>query len=155
MKAAKAELVLPLVRVVKTIQASQMDVFAAWTDPIILAKWYGPPEVSVVEAKMDARVGGRYRIVMHGDSGSLHNNYGVYREVICPERLVFTWNIERVGEIKSVRESLVTVEICAYDESTTEVTLIHELLKSEGDRRGVGHGWSTSLEALNELLREK
>ena len=105
--------------------------------------------------EIDARVGGTYRFVMHGDSGAIHDNYGTYREVAFPERLVFTWSIGRRGGNDAVTESLVTVEFRACDASTTEITLTHELLTTEAAARGVRHGWSTSFEALDALLAQK
>ncbi len=97
MSVAEAEAPLPPVLIRRVINAPREDVFAAWTDPAILAKWFGPPEVTVAQAEIDARVGGTYRIVMRGDSGAINDNYGTYQEVLFPERLVFTWNIERCG----------------------------------------------------------
>ncbi len=154
MSVDNTESVLPPVRVVKIINAPRDAVFAAWIDPIVLAKWFGPPEVSVSEAEIDARIDGAYRIVMRGDSGAVHENFGVYRELVVQERLVFTWCITRRGSEEAARESLVTVEFRAHGESMTEITLTHELLKSEDARRGVRHGWSTSFMTLEEILQK-
>jgi len=154
MSAAKTEAVPPPVQVVKTINAPREDVFKAWTDAAILTKWFGPPEVSVSEAEIDPRIGGSYRIIMRGDSGAVHENYGVYREVDFPKRLVFTWCIRRLGSEDTTLESLVSVELRVHKVLTTEVTLTHELLTTEEARRGVRHGWTTGFESLDSLLQE-
>ena len=61
-----------------------------------------------VPAETDARVGGRYRIVMRAPDGEEHDvERDVYREVVPNEKLVFTWAWQSTPE----RESLVTVEL--------------------------------------------
>ena len=151
----ETEASLPPVHVSRVINAPREAVFAAWTDPAVLAKWFGPPEVTVTQAVIDARVGGAYRFVMQGDSGVINDNYGTYRDVVFPERLVFTWHIERRGGGGAASESLVTVELRACDAATTEITLTHERLTTEAATRGVRYGWSTSFEALDALLAQK
>ena len=59
----------------------------------------------MLRAEADARVGGRYRIVMRTSDGEEHDVSGVYREVVPNEKLVFTWAWRSTPE----RESLVTV----------------------------------------------
>jgi uncharacterized protein YndB with AHSA1/START domain len=55
-------------------------VFAAWTDPEVLRRWWmaRPDEQETPEAEVDLRVGGRYRMVIR-ERGS-----GVAHEVSEP-----------------------------------------------------------------------
>jgi len=46
----------------RLIPASPDAVFAAWTEPAHLLKWWGPRGVSLAAAEIDLRVGGRYRL---------------------------------------------------------------------------------------------
>jgi uncharacterized protein YndB with AHSA1/START domain len=80
----------------RRFKAPPEKVFRAWADPERLNRWMGGPEIATARAETDARVGGRYRIVMQktGDSEQ-HDVSGVYREVIPNERLVFTWAWKR------------------------------------------------------------
>ena len=46
----------------KTIRAKPERLFAAWTIPAELKLWWGPQGVKCIEAEIDLRRGGRYRI---------------------------------------------------------------------------------------------
>jgi uncharacterized protein YndB with AHSA1/START domain len=48
----------------RLIRAPREDVFAAWTDPSSIAQWMCPGGIKTAEAQLDARVGGKFRIVM-------------------------------------------------------------------------------------------
>ena len=80
-------------------------VFAAWTEPETLARWFGPVEGTSIEARDRPRVGGRYHITMIVPTASSTTCCGVYREIVPNEKLVFTWHWKTTPE----RESLVTV----------------------------------------------
>jgi uncharacterized protein YndB with AHSA1/START domain len=47
----------------RTINATARRLFEAWTRPEQLRSWWGPRPVRCVDAQVDLRVGGRYRIV--------------------------------------------------------------------------------------------
>src|SRR5580658_6098429 len=65
-------------------------VFSAWTDPAQLAQWWGPAVFTNPVCEADARVGGRWHIVMRAPNGQDYPCGGVYEEVRPSERLVFT-----------------------------------------------------------------
>jgi uncharacterized protein YndB with AHSA1/START domain len=68
-------------------------VFHAWTDPEQLKKWFAVADgFTTPIADVDLRIGGRYRLGMQppGNEPVLIVG-GVYREIISPEKLVFTW----------------------------------------------------------------
>lgn len=48
----------------RTYDAPVEQVWAAWTDPEQLKKWWGPDNVNIPECEVDLRVGGRFYIVM-------------------------------------------------------------------------------------------
>ena len=152
MTVVEAEAPLPPVHVRRVINAPPEEVFGAWTDPMLLAKWLGSPEVRVEQAQVDAREGGTYRVHMRGlESGRLNELFGTYTEVSFPKRLAFTWQVVRQDGDTS-RESIVTVDFIPLDEERTEVRLTHALLPTEDDRRGVKRGWGSSFEKLDALL---
>jgi len=75
-------------------------VYRAWTDPNQFKQWFGAAACggSTLESVlMDARVGGKYRLQVRKPDGEYFTSVGVYREVIVPERLVFTWQFEQDG----------------------------------------------------------
>ena len=134
----------PFLTIVKRIKAPVEAVFQAWTDAAELKRWMAPADkMSVALAEADARVGGRYRVVMRAPSGEEHRVGGTYREISLNRRLVFTWAWESTPE----RESLVTIDLKALDRET-EMTLTHErFFDKEARDRHLG-GWEECLASL-------
>ena len=64
-------------------------VFKAWTDPLHLAKWWGPNGFTNTFHEFEPRPGGTWRFVMHGPDGTDYHNQIVFVEVAQPERIVF------------------------------------------------------------------
>jgi uncharacterized protein YndB with AHSA1/START domain len=64
-------------------------VFAAFSDPKHLAKWWGPNGFTTTTHSHDFRVGGVWRFVMHGPDGRDYQNRVTYDEIVPPERLVY------------------------------------------------------------------
>ena len=98
-------------------------------------------------AEADVRVGGRFRAEMSNGSET-HTVHGSYREILAPERIVFTWirdNTDGVGV-----ETVVTVTLVAEGERT-RLTLHHALFGTVADRDAHQGGWSSCLD--NRLTR--
>jgi uncharacterized protein YndB with AHSA1/START domain len=83
--AADRELVMT-----RLINAPRERVFAAYTDPAQLPKWWGPNGFTTVTREIDVRPGGLWRFVMHGPDGTDYDNRIRYREIVAPERLVYS-----------------------------------------------------------------
>lgn len=145
------------VRVTKTIAAARDVVFKAWTDPEMLKKWMGPdPSFTTPIAEVDLRVGGSYRLGMLAPGESApHIVGGVFREVLPPERLVYTWKWEIPGGSDSEQpsesqEMLVTVEFRDVN-GATELVLTHENHPDQHSRDEHGKGWDGCLAQLAAL----
>jgi uncharacterized protein YndB with AHSA1/START domain len=54
----------PSLTLKRRFNAPPARVFSAWTDPEKMKRWMGPGKITTIRAESDARVGGRYRIVM-------------------------------------------------------------------------------------------
>jgi uncharacterized protein YndB with AHSA1/START domain len=65
-------------------------VFRAFSDPALLATWWGPNGFTNTIHEFDFRPGGKWRLTMHGLNGADYENESVFREVTVPERIVFT-----------------------------------------------------------------
>ena len=64
----------------KTIQAMPTEVFAAFSDPLRVARWWGPDGFRSTVHQHDMHVGGRWRLTMHGSDGKDYlNEYQVLR----------------------------------------------------------------------------
>jgi uncharacterized protein YndB with AHSA1/START domain len=73
----------------RVFNAPRHVVWQAFTEPELLAKWWGRGNTLVIET-LELRRGGRWRFVEHADDG-VHGFEGLYREVTPPERLVWTF----------------------------------------------------------------
>lgn len=73
----------------RVFNAPRHAVWQAFTDPEMIAQWWGRGHKLVVE-KLELWPGGRWRFVEHADDG-VHGFEGLYREVTPPERLVWTF----------------------------------------------------------------
>lgn len=131
----------------RTIAASAEDLFDAFLDPEALAAWMRPGTIRSTVAHVEPRVGGRYQIVMQGESGPLPHT-GVYRVIDRPKRLVFTWHSIATEQ----KETLVTVDFVQAG-TKTEVVVTHEML-SETARAPHSRGWTSGLEHLDEACRK-
>lgn len=74
----------------RTFDAPREALFEAFTDPKLMAQWFAPEPLTVPLAEIDARPGGRYTLVMRDEQGNDFTGVGEYREVVRPERLVYT-----------------------------------------------------------------
>jgi len=137
----------PSLTLKRRLNAAPEKVYAAWTDPAKIAKWFGPEQIVSVRAETDVRAGGRYRIVARSTDGEEHDVSGVYREVVPNEKLVFTWAWKSTPE----RESLVTVAIKA-DGGGSLLTLTHEQFFDEPARDRHRSGWTGALDKLERFL---
>lgn len=135
----------------RTFDAPPERVFAAWTDPQLLAQWWGPPGSVVKEVQVDLQVGGSYRIAILHPEGDLLIVSGVYREIQAAEILSFTWRWENPH--MDIGESLVTLEFRAEGEKT-ELHLSHALLPNAEARAGHAEGWVGILSELNAFFEE-
>ena len=120
------------------------------TDPEKIKRWMGPGEIKAIRAEADARVGGRYRVLMQSPGGEEHDVSGVYREVVANEKLVFTW-AWKAAPPDEPHELLVTVLI-KPDGAGTVLTLTHERLFDEESRAGHEKGWIGAFDKLEKLV---
>ncbi len=138
----------PALRITRTYAATPEKVFNAWINSQALTRWFAPSDdFQTSEVAVDARVGGRYRIVMRAPDGEMHRVGGVYREFTPSRKLVFTWAWESTPE----RESLVTVEFIARG-NETELVLVHEGFADTGARDHHEQGWNGCLGRLPKVL---
>jgi uncharacterized protein YndB with AHSA1/START domain len=96
------------VTLTRVFDAPRALVWKAWTDPKMMAQWFGPRGFTNPVCELDVRAGGSLRIVMRGPDGSDYRMKGVFREVVPLERLVFT-NIAVDKEGKYLVEGETTV----------------------------------------------
>jgi uncharacterized protein YndB with AHSA1/START domain len=138
-------------RVTCIFDAPRSLVFDAWTKPDLLGRWYGPRGWSLAVCEVDLKAGGTWHFVMRRGNGSEFGMRGVYREIVAPERLVYS----QTFDLKDFPgESLVTM-ILAEDRGGTALTQTVRYPSRElrdGDVGPTEHGSTESFERLAEYL---
>ena len=132
-------------RLERIVPASVEEVFRAWTDPELLASWFGPGAFTIASASLDVREGGAYEIVMKPPNGDAMPLVGTYREVAPPRRLAFTWSWRRVWP--DAPESLVVVELEPI-EGGTRITVTQGDFESDELASPYRAGWEGGLDKL-------
>ena len=129
----------------RTINAPAEDVFNAWLDPVMLAKFMLPGEgVTVPKATADPREGGRFDILMVGEKELPHG--GVYQVIKPHSQLVFTWESPF-----SVDGSTVTLDF-EQVAGGTNITLTQVKFLDEQMRDNHVSGWTRILKVLDEVV---
>src|SRR5882672_3364987 len=117
----------------RVFDAPRELIFRAWAEPAHLARWWGPHGFTLPVCTQDFRVGGAYRFCMRAPDGSDHWVWGVYREIVAPERLVFTWEREDEEPLRARLCTTVTVTFATQGRKT-QLTLHHAAFQTGADR---------------------
>lgn len=129
----------------RTINATPEQAYAAWLDPVVMKKFMaGASQMRVSEARADARVGGRFFVMMVGETEVPHQ--GVYKDLTPFSRIVFTWESPYSPADSEVELLFAPVT------GGTEVTLNQVKFLSENARDGHIRGWTSILERLDTLF---
>ncbi len=138
----------PSLTLKRRLNAPPEKVYAAWTNPQKMTRWFGPANARIgsVEADIDARIGGRFRISFSTDDEYFEAG-GVYREVVPNQKLVFSWAWHSTPE----RESQVTISL-KPDGDGTLLTLHHEQFFDTAARDGHERGWAGMLDNLEKYI---
>ena len=138
----------------RVFDAPRALVWKAWTDPKMMAQWFGPRGFTIPVCELDVRKGGSLRIVMRGPDGSDYPMKGVFLSVTEPERLVFT-NIAIDNDGKHLLEGETTVTFSEEDGKATLILKTHAVgLVPFAPRMlgGMEAGWNQSIDKLQELV---
>ena len=136
--------------ITRVLDAPRERVFEAWTRPEHLTKWFGPRDFSAPDVSVDLRPGGTWRVCIRSPEGRDYWMHGVYREIVPPERLVFT-HVWEEGHDSPGHET--TVSLTFEDQGgKTKLTFHKAVLESVAERISQGTGWSECLDRLAQLL---
>ncbi len=133
----------------RTLPRRPPAVFAAFTDPNELAKWWGPEGFRVPRIEFDPRVGATYRIEMQPPEGGPFHLTGEFREVDPPSRLAFTfaWEPPDPDDVTTL------ADLSFHDlRGSTGVAFTQGPFKTEERRALHQGGWSESFDKLERLL---
>ena len=122
--------------ITQIFDASIEKLFACFTQPDLLNQWHAPGNMQI-DASVDLRVGGAYRIAMTDDDGKTHTAIGEYREIEAPNKLIYTWSWEG-GE-----DQPTTVEVLFKSlGDKTEVALTHTNFANHETATHHSQGWA-------------
>jgi uncharacterized protein YndB with AHSA1/START domain len=130
-------------------------VWAAWTTPEHVKKWFTPAPWTTVDCEIDLRPGGIFRTVMRSPEGQEFPNAGCYLEIVKTRQLVWTCALEP-GYRPSHRppDDLAFTAFIALEPqgSGTRYSALVMHSDEEGRKRheemGFHEGWGKALEQL-------
>jgi uncharacterized protein YndB with AHSA1/START domain len=135
--------------ITRILPAARPVVFAAFTVPNELVKWWGPEGFRVPSLEFDPRPGASYRIEMQPPEGNPFYLTGEFREVEPPSRLAFTF----VWEPPDPDDAQTLADLSFRDlGSSTRVDFSQRPFQTEERRALHEGGWSESLDKLDCLL---
>ncbi len=146
-----AEPPTPGIMTTRVFDAPRERVWKEWTEPESFADWFGGTEweVPLSTVSMDVRPGGSWRLTMFGKPGRREINWkGEYREVVEPERLVFTISDEPGDDAYE----LVTVVLTDLGDGRTEMHFEQHGQLSAEQYKGAEQGWSTFFDRMAARL---
>jgi uncharacterized protein YndB with AHSA1/START domain len=155
----------------RTFDVPAAELFKAWTDPKLMARWFAPEPMTVPKVEIDARPGGSFIFVMRDPDGTDFASTGEYLEVDEARRIVYR---DSVGDMPTsfldvinqargkapgtpVPDGIVTV---TFDESggTTKMTFSEEFdSKSTRDawvEMQMVEGFQQGLDQLEKVMHE-
>ncbi len=140
----------PALEIRRTFAAPRDLVFRAWTEPERMAQWLGPHDFTTISCRLDPVPGGTYRACIRSSKGQDHWMSGVYREVIAPYRLVFTFAWDEADGSRG-HETIVFVSFDEVD-GQTEMTFRQATFASVESRDSHRGGWSECFERLGAFV---
>lgn len=138
------------IRVERIFNAPRERVWKAFTEPELIAQWWGRGNNVVVE-RMEVERGGHWRFVEHAPDGT-HGFEGQYREVTPPERIVQTFEWDGMpGHV--VVETLVLEDLGDGRTKIVTTSLFHTTEERDGMLEGgMTDGMRESYAALDRVL---
>jgi len=137
----------------RVFNAPRTLVFDAHTKPEHVKRWFGLRGSTVPVCDIDFRVGGAYRFVLREADGSEMPIRGIYREIVAPERLVYTEIFEQFEEIGGVPLVNITLEERDGKTTLTSTTLYDSKeIRDAVIGSGMEEGAAETYDRLAELL---
>jgi uncharacterized protein YndB with AHSA1/START domain len=146
------------VHIERTIPAPPGEVYRAWLDPQLLARWMAPGPFEVLRVEVDERVGGRFAI-WQGEGDTDAGGFECeLLELVPDRRIAFLWGF--VGPQRGDGpkfDSILTITFAEAVDGNTVLTLDHERLGDLANAMpevagNVGPGWALVLDKLSPLL---
>jgi uncharacterized protein YndB with AHSA1/START domain len=139
------------ITIIRVFDAPRERVWKEWTEPEPFADWFGGSEfeVPLSTVSMDVTPGGSWRLTMLADTGRREIQWkGEYREVVEPERLVFTVSDQPEDDAYE----LISVVLTDLGDGRTEMRFEQRGRMSAEQYERAGEGWSTFFDRIAARL---
>lgn len=136
--------------ITRTFDAPASLLFALWSKSEHMTRWMGPGNYTCLDAQIDFRVGGAYRVLMTSPQYGDDRFGGVYREIEQDRRIVFTFIWDNNSPSAGI-EMLVTITFEERDGKTVQTFHQRPFLNAERRDRHVD-GWSGSFDKIEIYL---
>lgn len=148
----------PIVIATRTFAAPRALVWKVMTQREHVARWWGVEGQKAVITALDVRPGGKWRIESHAADGNVYIFIGEYREVIEPEKFVWTFGMENMFVGKVVVETHTFEEdgaVTRYKSvSTYDNIADRDGMVASGMEKGMRHGFAVMDQILADLTQE-
>jgi uncharacterized protein YndB with AHSA1/START domain len=139
------------IAITRIFDAPRERVWAEWTEPEPFADWFGggDAEIPLSTVAMDVRPGGSWRATMFAGAERVEIRWkGEYREVVAPERLVFSIT-DQPGEDDW---EYVTVVLTDLGDGRTEMQFEQSGRMPPEQYEATKRGWGTFFDRIDERL---
>ena len=145
--------------------ANREMVFAAWTDPEQLLKWFAPEGCSISYSKLDIQDNGTYHSCIHDPVHGECWCKGTYLEITFPEKIVYTIEMtdRNESDLNSINtgkdeewpsKTTLTVKFKELDGKT--LLSLHQTVSEKlANRTGALPSWKNMLERLSLMLENE
>jgi uncharacterized protein YndB with AHSA1/START domain len=135
----------------RVFDAPRELVFEAHSSCEHMTHWWGPRGYEFTDCEIDFRPGGAWRVVHRGPDGEEYGFHGEYREIVRPERIVWTFEFEGMPGHVSVE----TMTLEEHDDKTTfTATSVYDTIEDRNGmlESGMESGAVETMERLDEYL---
>ncbi len=153
-----AKLTLPTdeqILITREFDAPRHLVFAAWTTPELVKRWWHANRGEVTVVEIDLRVGGKWRQAMVTPDGFEVAFHGEYREIVPNERLVSNETYEGVPDgVSEADATTVNTATFVEENGVTLVTLLIQAASKTSRDAIVDSGMEAGLQDALDLLEQ-
>ena len=77
-----------IIQTQRTISFTPKEIYAAFSDPVRLAKWWGPKDFTNTFETFEFKTTGKWKFTMHSSDGHNYPNESLFKELVAGERIV-------------------------------------------------------------------
>lgn len=152
-------------RLERVVDVPASAIWAAWTQPDLIKRWFTPAPWQTTDCEIDLRPGGIFRTVMRGPDGTEFTNVGCFLEIVPEEKLVWTGALGPGFRPKSAAETAAVpfqmsavISLASVDGGTRYTALVvhgDEDARGRHEAMGFEVGWGIALDQLVAMIKSR